>query len=149
MTRSTLRRTLVFVGFTTLVPVFMMGCPKKEQPVVEEAAAPPPPASPPTVTELAPMVDDAGPDAADATPDAAKKYSGPSYNANQLKVRECCSALHAQVKQLGTAPEAAQVNMAAQTCDMLVVQMGASGTAPEMAAVRQMLKSVKLPSVCQ
>jgi hypothetical protein len=149
MTRTTVRRTLVFLGFTTLVPMFVMGCPKKEQPVVEEAAAPPPPAAPPTVTELAPMVDDAGPDAADAAPEAGKKYSGGGYNTNQLKVRECCNALHAQVKQLGSAPEAAQVNMAAQTCDMLVVQMGATGTAPEMAGVRQMLKSVKLPSVCQ
>jgi hypothetical protein len=149
MTRSTIRRTLVFLGFTTLAPMFVLGCPKKEQPVVEEAAAPPPPPPTASVTELAPMTDDAGPDA-DAAPEAGKKvYGGGGYNSNQLKIRECCNALRAQVKQLGTAPEAAQVNMAAQTCDMLVVQMGATGTAPEMAGVRQMLKSVKLPSVCQ
>lgn len=149
MTRLSIRRTVVFLGFTMGVPGLLMGCPKKEQPVVEEAGPPPPPESAPTVTELAPLTDDGGPDA-DAAPEAGKKVpTGPGYSTNQLRIRECCSALHAQVKQLGTAPEAAQVNMAASTCDMLVVQMGATGTAPELSGIKQMLKSVKLPSVCQ
>ncbi len=153
MPRSSVRRVIAFVGFTTFVPALMMGCPKKPAPVVEEAGPPPPPpASTPTVTELAPMVDDAGPDAmTDAAPDASKKWTGggTTYSANQLRIRECCSALHTQAKTLGSAPEAAQVNMAASACDMLVVQAGATGTAPELSGVRQMLQSVKLPSVCQ
>jgi hypothetical protein len=154
MPRPTVMRALAFVGFTTLFPLLVVGCPKKEPPVVIEEAGPPPPppASTPTVTELVPLGDDAGPDAADATADAAKKWTGggPStYSANQLRIKECCNALHAQAKQLGSAPEAAEVNMAAATCDMLVAQAGATGTAPELNGLRQMLKSVKLPSVCQ
>src|SRR6185437_7250085 len=149
MTMPSLRSLLV-VGFGACLPVLVMGCPKKEQPVIEEAGPPPAPAPTPSVTELAPLVDDAGPDAADAAAEAGKKYAtGPSYNSNQVKVRACCTALHAQAKQLGTAPEAAQVNMAAATCDTLVVQMGATGTAPELAGLRQMLKTVALPTVCQ
>jgi hypothetical protein len=145
-----LRRSLLVVGFGACLPLLVMGCPKKETPAVEEAGPPPAPAPTPSVTELAPLVEDAGPDAADAAADAGKKYAtGPSYNANQMKVRACCNALHAQAKQLGTAPEAAQVNMAAATCDTLVVQMGVTGTAPELAGLRQILKTVALPAVCQ
>jgi hypothetical protein len=148
MTRSSIRRTLVFVGLTVGLPAFLVACPKKEEPVVQEAAAPPP-SSAPTVTELAPLTDDAGPDA-DAAVEAGKKLGGGGgLNSNQIKIKECCIALHAQAKQLGTAPEAAQVTMAASTCDMMVVQMGATGTAPELNGIRQMLKSVKLPTVCQ
>src|SRR5690348_1505945 len=139
MTRSSIRRTLVFVAFTTGLPVLLLGCPKKEEPVVVEAG-PPPPETAPTVTELAPLVDDAGPDA-DAAPEAGKKPSGPGYSTNQMNIKKCCDALHAQAKTLGTAPEAAQVVQAAAACDMLVVQVGATGNAPELNMVRQMLKS--------
>ena len=42
MMRTSVRRTLTFLAFTTFVPVLVMGCPKKE-PVVDDAGAPPPP----------------------------------------------------------------------------------------------------------
>lgn len=147
MTRPPVRRTLVFMAFSTLVPLLVMGCPKKE-PMVEDTGAPPPPASTPAVTELAPLTDDAGPDAA---PEAGKKPSGGGggYNANQLKIKECCNAMRAQGKQLGSSPEGFQINALAAQCDMFVTQVGPQGNAPELNQLRQILKSVKLPTACQ
>jgi hypothetical protein len=148
MMRSSIRRTLTFVAFTAFVPVLVMGCPKKE-PVVEDAGAPPPPTSAPTVTELAPLTDDGGPDAADAAPEAGKKPSGPGYNANQMKIKACCNAMRAQAKAMGGSPEAFQINALAAQCDMFATQVGPAGNAPELNQLRQILKSLTLPSACQ
>ena len=149
MMRSSIRRTLTFVAFTAFVPVLVMGCPKKE-PVVEDAGAPPPPTSAPTVTELAPLTDDGGPDAADAAPEAGKKPSGgPGYNANQMKIKACCNAMRAQAKAMGGSPEAFQINALAAQCDMFATQVGPPGNAPELNQLRQILKSLTLPSACQ
>jgi len=116
---------------------------------VEDAGAPPPPASTPTVTELAPLTDDGGPDA-DAAPEAGKKASGGGgYNTNQLKIKECCNAMRAQAKSLGSSPEGFQINALAAQCDMFASQVGPAGNAPELNQLRQILKSVKLPSACQ
>jgi hypothetical protein len=149
MMRSSIRRTLTFLAFTAVVPVLVMGCPKKES-VVEDAGAPPPPTSAPTVTELAPLSDDGGPDA-DAEPDAAKKRSGggPGLNANQQKIKACCNAMRLQAKQMGNSPEAFQVNALAAQCDTFAAQVGPAGNAPELAQLRQILKSITLPSACQ
>jgi len=150
MMRSPLRRTLTFLAFTAFVPVLVMGCPKKE-PVVEDAGLPPP-ASTPTVTELAPLSDDGGPDAADAAPEAGKKPSGGGggMNANQLKIKACCNAMRAQAKQLGpTSPEGFQINAMAAQCDSFAAQVGPQGNAPELNGLRQILKSLTLPSACQ
>ena len=147
MTRSPIRRTLSFLAFTTFVPVLVMGCPKKD-PVVEDAEAPVPTVVP-SVTELAPLVDDAGPDAADAAPEAGKKPSGPGYNANQLKIKACCSAMRAQAKAMGGSPEAFQINALAAQCDTFATQVGPAGNAPELNQLRQILKSLTLPSACQ
>jgi hypothetical protein len=148
MMRTPIRRTLTFLAFTAFVPVLVMGCPKKE-PVVEDAGAPPPPTSAPTVTELAPLVDDAGPDA-DAEPEAGKKASGgPSYNPNQMKIKACCNAMRAQAKTMGSSPEAFQINAMAAQCDMFATQVGPQGNAPELNQLRQVLKSLTLPSACQ
>lgn len=124
-----------------------MGCPKKAPPMqVEDAGLPP--ASVPTVTELAPLVDEAGVE--DAAPEAApKKYTGPAINPNQQKIAQCCSAMRAQAKQLGQSPEAFQLNAAAMYCDAVEKQVGPQGTAPEFAQIRAMLKTVKLPAACQ
>jgi hypothetical protein len=147
MTRSPIRRTLTFLAFTTFVPVLVMGCPKKE-PMVEDAEAPPP-SSAPTVTELVPLTDDGGPDA-DAAPEAGKKPSGGGgYNANQLKIKACCSAMRAQAKSMGSSPEAFQINALAAQCDMFATQVGPAGNAPELNQLRQVLKSLTLPSACQ
>jgi hypothetical protein len=148
MTRSPIRRTLTFIAFTSFVPVLVMGCPKKEPMVVDAEA--PPPSSAPTVTELAPLTDDGGPDAADAAPEAGKKASGGGgYNANQLKIKACCSAMRAQAKSMGSSPEAFQINALAAQCDMFATQVGPAGNAPELNQLRQVLKSLTLPSACQ
>jgi len=149
MTRSPVRRAALFLAFTISIPAWVMGCPKK-QPAVEDAQAPaPPPASTPTVTELAPLTDDGG-EEAEAEASAPKKYTGgPAYNANQLKVKQCCNAMRTQAKAMGSSPEAFQINNLATQCDMFAAQIGAQGNAPEFNQLRQILKSVKLPSVCQ
>jgi hypothetical protein len=147
--RSPVRRTLTFLAFTTFVPVLVMGCPKKEA-MVEDAGPPPPPSSAPTVTELAPLSDDGGPDA-DAAPEAGKKPSGGGggYNANQLKIKACCNAMRAQAKAMGSSPEGFQINAMAAQCDIFATQVGPAGNAPELAQLRQILKSLTLPSACQ
>jgi hypothetical protein len=142
MTRSPLRRAISFAAFALFIPAALIGCPKKAAPV-EDAGAPPP-ASTPSVTELAPLVEEAGPDAA---PEAApKKWGGGGYNSNQLKIKECCNAMRAQAKQMGNSPE---MTAAAMQCDAIAAQVGPSGTAPEFAQLRAILKSIKLPSACQ
>lgn len=141
----TLRRTLAFVAVVTAVPAALMGCPKKDVPAVPEAA-PPPPASTPAVTDLAPLSDDAGAEAEAAAP---KKYGGGGgMTPNQLKIKACCNGMRTQAKQMGTSPEAYQVNAAAAMCDQFATQVGASGSAPEFAQIRAMLKSVTLPAAC-
>jgi hypothetical protein len=101
------------------------------------------------VTELAPLTDttDAGDAAAEAA--APKKWVGPAVTPNQLKIGACCAAMRAQAKQMGQSPEAFQLNAAAVQCDLFAKQVGPAGTAPEFAQIRQMLRSVKLPSACQ
>jgi hypothetical protein len=148
MTRVRLRRRLVLLPFMITLPVLGMGCPKKQPPPVEDAS-PPPPASMPTVTELAPLTDDAG-DAGDGSTEAGpKKWTGPALNPNQLKIAACCNAMRAQAKTMGqSSPEAFQLNAAAVQCDLVAKQVGPQGTAPEFATIREMLKSVKLPSAC-
>jgi|HubBroStandDraft_6_1064221.scaffolds.fasta_scaffold446814_2 hypothetical protein len=147
--RSPVRRTLTFLAFVTFVPVLVMGCPKKE-PMVEDAGPTPVPSSAPTVTELVPLSDDGGPDA-DAAPEAGKKPSGGGggYNSNQLKIKACCNAMRAQAKAMGSSPEAFQINALAAQCDMFATQVGPAGNAPELNQLRQILKSLTLPSACQ
>jgi hypothetical protein len=57
--------------------------------------------------------------------------------------------MRAQAKQLGSSPEAFQINAFAGQCDVFAAQVGPQGTAPELAQLRQLLKSIKLPSACQ
>jgi hypothetical protein len=129
-------------------PALLLGCPKKPAPVEEpkpEAAAPAPT---PEVTELAPLVDEAGVAGFDAGP---KKMAGGGggANANQLKIKQCCSAMRAQAKQLGASPEANQLTAFAMQCDMIATQVGPTGSAPEFNQLRAVLKSLKLPAACQ
>jgi hypothetical protein len=130
------------------LPLLMLGCPKKTPPMVVEEAGPPPPASVPTMTELAPLVEEAG--VGDAAPEAApKKYTGPAVNQNQSRIAQCCNAMRTQAKTMGSSPEAFQLNAGAAYCDNVAKQVGPAGSAPEFAQIRAMLKSVKLPSACQ
>jgi hypothetical protein len=147
MTRVTAARPLPLLPLLISLPLLVMGCPKKPAPPVEEAGLPPP--SAPTVTELAPLTDiaDAGDAAAETGP---KKWTGPALNPNQMKIEACCNGMRAQAKTVGLqSPEGFQLNAAAAQCDVFAKQVGPQGTAPEFAQIRQLLKSVKLPSACQ
>ncbi|HEY8042092.1 MAG TPA: hypothetical protein VIF15_19950 [Polyangiaceae bacterium] len=144
MTRSPVRRTLLFLAMTVGMPVLVMGCPKKPVPV--EDAAPPP--EPPEAAVLAPLTDDGGDDG-EAEAEAGKKWTGPGVNPNQQKISACCNAMRAQAKTLGASPEAFQLQAAAAQCDVFAKQVGPGGNAPELAQLRAMLKSVKLPAACQ
>ena len=139
-----------FVLLFCVFPAFVLGCPKKPEPAVEDAAPPvSAPPSAPTVTELVPITDDGGNDA-EAEAAAPKKWTGGTpYNANQTKIKECCNAMRAQAKQMGSSPEAFQVNAFAAQCDVFATQVGPQGTAPELAQLRQLLRSIKLPTACQ
>jgi hypothetical protein len=140
-------RRVVGWGLVGSVALVVLGCHKKEPPMVMEDAGMPPP-SVPTVTELAPLVEDAGIE--DAAPEAApKKYGGPAMSPNQQKIAQCCNAMRVQARALGQSPEAFQLNAGALYCDTIAKQVGPQGTAPEFAQIRAVLKSVKLPAACQ
>ena len=150
MNRRSSTRGLLGLGFASIFPLVLLGCPKKDSPPVVEAGPAPTPTPTQTEAVLAPLDDDGGADAADA--DAAKpRWTGPSLNTNQVRIKQCCNALRGQAKSLGTAPEAAQVAQAAAICDVASMNVGstAAGQAPEFAPVRQMLAGKTLPPVCQ
>jgi hypothetical protein len=87
-------------------------------------------------------------DAAEAS--APRKWTGgAATNSNQVKIKACCNAMRAQARQLGSSPEAFQINAFAVQCDTFASQVGPQGTAPELNQVRQMLKSINLPAACQ
>jgi hypothetical protein len=148
MKRSPAQRAAVFFTFAFAFPIFVMGCPKKQPPVVD-AGEPPPPASSATIAELAPLADDAGDEGGDGAPEAGKKWTGPGVNANQAKIMACCGAMRAEARKLGPSPEAFQLNAVAGQCDVFAKQVGPAGNAPELNQLRQILRSVKLPSACQ
>lgn len=113
------------------------------------ADAGPAPTPTPTPSEtLAPLVEDSGPE--DTGVDTGVKYQGGGLTANQLRVKQCCNAIRAQGKSLGTAPEAANFTNAAAMCDQLVGAVGPStaGQVPELAPVKAMLAGKTLPPLC-
>lgn len=151
MNSISLRRAGCSAALAACIMTSILGCPEKKAPVVQEAAPPPPPPSAPTVTELAPLVDDAGADA-DAAPEAEapkKRAWTPPLTANQAKIKACCSAMRAEGKQLANSPEGYQLRTMADQCDMFVAQLGPQGSAPELSQFREVLKNIKLPSACQ
>jgi hypothetical protein len=137
----------IFVALALLVLVTASCSKKPPPPVVEDSG--PPPATTPSITELAPLTDTT--DAGDAAPAAsAKKWTGPALNPNQQKIEACCNGMRAQAKTMGAnSPEGFQLNAAATQCDVFAKQVGPQGSAPEFAQLRQILKSLKLPAVCQ
>lgn len=146
ISRSTCRRVLFFLACASVMPLAIAACNRDKPKPVEEAAAPPPPPPASSEVPLAPLEEDAGDDAdADA---GVKKYGGPGYNQNQIRIRQCCAAIQAQAKGAGMSPEAMQLHAAAQTCYGIAAQAGKSGNAPEMAPVRQALAGKTLPSAC-
>jgi hypothetical protein len=150
MTRSPVRRAVIFFTFALAIPAFATGCPKKPAPVVDAGEPPPPPASS-SVTELAPLLEDDAGDAGDGAAEAGpKKWTGTGMNPNQSRIAMCCSAMRAEARKLGPgAPEAFQLNAIAGQCDVFAKQVGPAGNAPELNQLRQILRSVKLPAACQ
>jgi hypothetical protein len=150
MIRSPLRK-LFALSFMIGMPALILGCPKKPDPVVEDAAPPPPPvvidAAP---TELVPLDQlDAGLDAADA---ADAKKVGNGLTTSQNNVKQCCNAMRAQAKAMGTTPEAAQFTALAAQCDVIALQVGPSkgAQAPEFEPLRQLLKGKPtIPGICK
>jgi hypothetical protein len=133
------------------IPMTVSACQKKEPPAVPDAGPPPAVSIAPTVTELAPIIEDAGDDASDGAAAVAKRPSGPAVNSNQQKLQACCNAMRTMAKTLGTSPEATQLVGVAATCDAFVKQVGPAGStnAPELASLRALLMNVKLPVACQ
>ncbi len=145
MTRT---RAIGFVLISSAFPLLVLGCPK-DKPVADAAPAPTPTPTP-TETALAPLVEDSGPE--DTGVDTGKKPTGGGgLSANQLRVKQCCTAIRAQGKSMGTAPEAANFTNAAAMCDQLVSAVGpsTSGQVPELAPVKAMLAGKTLPPLCQ
>ena len=147
MTRPlTAHRALITLAFTGVLPMILLGCPKK----------PPPP--PPDLPDTAPAEVDSGPtvitpldeeDAGDAAEAGApKKRYGQAPNGNATAIKQCCNAMRAQAKSLGTSPEANQILSVALLCDTFAVA-ATSGNAPEFAMVRNALKGHQLPTACQ
>lgn len=143
-----IRALVLFVAGSTL-PLVLLGCPKTK----EVADTGPAPIPTPTTTEtiLAPLVEDAGSDEAGDADAAKPKYTGPILNTNQIRAKQCCTALRGQAKSLGSSPEAAQLTQMAVMCDTLAVQIGptSKGQAPELAPLRTMLQGKTIPPMCQ
>ena len=139
------RRLLLALLLACGVPLVAAGCQScRNQTKVGEDAAPPPPPPQPDVIDLAP--EDAGVDAPDAN--EAGKRAGPPVNPNQRRLEQCCAAIAAQAKQLGSSPEAFQLSAIAGQCYAIAKQVGPQGNAPEFAQVRQLLAGKTLPGGC-
>jgi len=141
-------RKLLAISLTLSFPAFVLGCPKKPVPV-DIDSGPAPVATPTqTTTTLTPLDDTPDADVPDVV-EAGKKPTGPFQTASQSHVKQCCSALHAQAKAMGNAPEILQF---AVMCDGLAPQVGPSSgaQAPELAPLRAILKGKPtIPAICQ
>jgi hypothetical protein len=123
--------------------VFLFACPKKQPPPPVEETPPPQPEA--GSGDLTPLVEDAG---TDADADAAKPHTGPAVNPVYARLSQCCHALSSQAAALGNSPEAGMLKGAALQCNELAKQ-ATTGTAPELAGLRNALKMVKVPPLCQ
>ena len=83
---------------------------------------------------------------ASITDPAIKTAGGGGNKLNAL--RQCCAAIAAEGKRLGSSPEGGMFVAAAAQCNALVAQAGPSGNAPEIAAVRGLLAGRNLPPGC-
>ena len=138
------RRTVLALALCSVVPL-LAACPKKETPTVDAAPPPAPPEEQPT--NLVPMEEDAG-EVADADADAPVKKLGPAVNTNVARLKQCCNALGAEAKRMGSSPEAGMFTAAAAQCNTMAGQIGPSGNAPELGAIRGLLAGRNVPAVC-
>ena len=138
------RRSMLAVFVFAALPL-LAACPKKETPAFDAGPPPPPPEDVQTV--LTEMVEDAGDmdvDAADARP----KYTGPAVNTNVARLKQCCNALAAEAKRMGSSPEAGMFTAAAAQCNAMAAQIGPGGNAPELGALRGLLAGRNVPNIC-
>ncbi len=147
LSRNWAPRRMVFALAVCSVVPLLAGCPKKETPAVVDAAPPPPPPEEAPPTHLGPMVGDAG-EVVDAAPDAPAKVTGKAVNANVARLKQCCSALAAEAKRMGSSPAAGMFTAAAAQCSTLAAQAGPSGTAPELGVLRGALAGRNIPAIC-
>ncbi len=81
-------------------------------------------------------------------PAIKKAGGGAGGGGNLARLRQCCTALAAEAKRLGSSPEAGLINSAAAQCNALVTAAGPSGNAPEMGAIRTLLQGRNVPAIC-
>ncbi|HVJ94775.1 MAG TPA: hypothetical protein VM580_33540 [Labilithrix sp.] len=137
------RRIVFALAICSGVPL-LAACPKKETPAID-AAPPPPPPEEDVQTVLVPMEEDA--EVPDTGPDV-KKATGPGVPTNVLRLRQCCNALAAEAKRMGSSPEAGMFTAAAAQCSAMAAQIGPGGNAPELGAIRGLLAGRNIPAVC-
>jgi hypothetical protein len=83
----------------------------------------------------------------DPSAKGAKPAAGGGGN-SLARLSQCCAAIAAEAKRMGSSPEAGVIASAAAQCSALVAQAGPNGTAPELAVVKQLLAGRNLPAVC-
>jgi hypothetical protein len=138
------RRAVFALAIFSAVPL-LTACPKKDPPPIDAAPPPPPPED--VQTQLLPMEpEDAG--MMDADADAKPVYKGPGVNTNVARLKQCCNALGAEAKRMGSSPEAGMFTAAAAQCNAIAAQVGPSGTAPEMGVIRNLLSGRTIPAAC-
>lgn len=81
-------------------------------------------------------------------PQIKKAAGGGGGGGNLARLRQCCTALAAEAKRLGSSPEAGMINSAAQQCNSLVAAAGPSGNAPELGALKTLLAGRNVPAIC-
>lgn len=143
-------RALTGMSLLFGLPLLLLGCPKKTAAVDTDAGATPPVVVDAAPTELKPLdeVDAGEQDASDA---AVKKPTGSGLTTSQTRVKQCCNAMKAQAKAMGTSPEAAQLQALAIQCDAIALQVGPSKgpQAPELEPLRALLRGKPtLPPLC-
>lgn len=123
----------------------MSKCKKDPPPTVFEAGPAPTPVETAPPVQLEPEIVDAGEPDADAAP---KKYTGPAYNANAARIRQCCNAITSQAKTLGASPEAATLLGVAMQCNAAAVALSTNPNAPELAMLKGALAGKNVPALC-
>jgi hypothetical protein len=141
------RRTVFSLAICSIAPL-LAACPKKETPTVDAAPPPPPPPVEDVQTNLVPMLEEDAGEVVDAGADVKPKYTGPAVNANVARLKQCCNALAAEAKRMGSSPEAGMFSAAAAQCSTLAAQAGPAGTAPELGVLRGLLTGRNIPAIC-
>jgi hypothetical protein len=131
MMRSHAGRALSAALVASILPFFLLGCPKKPAPEQPDAAVAPP-VEDAGVLQITTPDDDAG----DAAPDAAKKYTGPGMNPNEAKVERCCAHLRQMIAAIPGGAAAPEMKAAVAQCESIRAQVKSNPNAPEIAQLK-------------